>query len=206
MLILVVGGLLYRQSNDSYHDSPFSWRYDDGLQIELLWDEVTADNVNHAALLSTETERYSYTPLQTAIIEDNEEGVKKCLALGADPELRVESMHVVLQPGTEDSYHYIEGYPPLHLAVALKRYRMVELLLRAGADIESRAPSHGYTPLMEAAFWGDAEMVSLLLSHGADARALTGGEWCFEYIYEGQSALDIAREQGHAACVELLLR
>ena len=113
-------------------------------------------------------------------------------------------MAVELCPGTEQGYRAVEGYTPLHLAVFLKRYRIVELLLEAGADIESRIVMEGRTPLMEAACNGDVEMVRLLLRRGADAQAVTDSKWCLEVIYQGKTALDYARKVGHAACVELL--
>lgn len=170
----------------------------------MLWDELAADNVNHTVLLGRETGMMSYTPLQEAITEGNVEGVKKCIALGADLEKRVETTHTVKRPGSEDDFCGGLAYTPLQLAVVMKECRMVELLLDAGADIEGRVRLDGSTPLMTAALWNDAEMVKLLIRRGANVSAVTGGEWCFEEADKGKTALDIAREAESADCVQLL--
>lgn len=188
----------------THHEAPFSWYWDHGLHIEVLWDELAADNVNHAVLLGRETGMMSYTPLQEAITEGNVEGVKKCIALGADLEKRVETTHTVKRPGSEDDSCGVLAYTPLQLAMVMKEYRMVELLLDAGADIAGRVRLDGSTPLMTAALWNDAEMVKLLIRRGANVSAVTGGEWCFEEADKGKTALDIAREAESADCVQLL--
>ena len=128
-----------------------------------------------------------------------------CLELGADPEKRVESMHRELLPGSKHIIEAMEGYTPLHLAVFLKQYKIVEMLLEAGADIEAPVCPDGRTPLMLAALYGDAEMVRLLLNKGANAQAVTGGERCWEEMYKGKTVLDFAREGGNADCIELLM-
>ena len=174
------------------------------IAVTVIWEELTPQNVNNTVLLSSETSRTSYTPLQQAISENHVEGVRKCLALGADMEKRVECMHYERRPGTKDIFQGTEQHTPLHLAVFLKQYEIVELLLEAGADIEGAIGPDGSTPLIEAARWGDAEMVQLLLRKGANAQAETGGKWCWEEIYKGKTALDFAREGGHADCVQLL--
>lgn len=194
----------HRDSPTFHHVAPFHWHWDHGLHMEVHWDEVTADNVNLAVELSRETGMMSYTPLQEAITEGNVEGVKKCIALGADLEKRVQTSHTVLRPGTGFPFCGVEQYTPLQLAVVMKEYKMVELLLDAGADIEGRVRLDGSTPLMTAAFWNDADMVQLLIGRGANVSAVTGGEWCFEEAAKGRTALDIAREEGSAACVEML--
>ncbi|MDO5470263.1 MAG: ankyrin repeat domain-containing protein [Akkermansia sp.] len=202
--VAVVVALLWPRQ-DVYEAGAMRWWYQDGsgYVIEVMWDKLTPQNVNESGLMSSETGLHTYTPLQHAITEGNEEGVRQCLKLGAATEKRVESMHHERLPGS-DIYQGMVGYTPLHLAVFLKQYRIVELLLEAGADMEGRVGSDGSTPLMRAAYWGDAEMVRLLLSRGADAQAVTGGEWCFETMYQGKTAAEMARERGHAACVELL--
>lgn len=210
-LILILLGLaitavvMLWSTRDVYEDAAFRW-YHNGSHyvIELQKSELSSRNVNDTGLMSRETGWRTYTPLLFCIAEGDVEGVQQCLTLGADTEKRVVTQHIELRPGTEHSYRSVTSYTPLHLAVFLKQYRIVELLLDAGADIESRAISEGRTPLMEAADWGDTEMVQLLLSRGADAGTVTGGEWCLETIYQGKTALDYARKGGHTACVELL--
>ena len=114
-------------------------------------------------------------------------------------------MHYELLPGSKDIFQCVEGYTPLHFAVFLKQYEIVELLLEAGADIEGDVGPDDRTPLMSAAYWGDAEMVRLLLNKGANAQAKAEGEWCLEEMYKGKTVLDFAREGGNADCIELLM-
>lgn len=190
---------------DVHEDAAFRW-YHNGKHyvIELEKVALNPQNVNKSGLMSRETGRRTYTPLQHCIAKGDADGVKMCLALGADPEKRVETMHHELLPGSKDCYQGTEGHTPLHLAVYLKQYGIVELLLEAGADIEGPVGPDGSTPLMRAAHWRDAEMVRRLLNKGAHAQAETGGKWCWEYVYKGKTALDFARESGHADCVQLL--
>lgn len=205
-LCLAVAGLSSCDSRDMHQDAAFRWYYHNGkgYVIELEKEALTPQNVNQSGLISTETGWRTYTPLQHCIGKGDADGVKMCLALGADPEKRVETMHHELLPGSKDFYQGTEGYTPLHLAVYLKQYQIVELLLAGGADIEGPLGPDGSTPLMRAAHWGDADMVHLLLSKGANAQVETGGKWCWEEMYKGKTAVDFARESGHEACVQLL--
>ena len=205
-LCLAALGLSSCDSRDIQRDAAFRW-YHNGNHyvIELEKEALNPRNVNQSGLMSSETGRRTYTPLQHCIEHGDVEGVKMCLALGADPEKRVETMHHELLPGSKDFYQGTEGYTPLHLAVYLKQYKIVELLLEAGADIEGPLGPDGSTPLMSAAHWGDADMTRLLLNKGANAQAETGGKWCWESIYKGKTAMDFARESGHADCIELLM-
>jgi len=87
---------------------------------------------------------------------------------------------------------------PIHSAAAHRdpalALDLMRRLLAAGASPNVRQ-QRGFTPLHEAAQRGHAEMVSLLRDHGADLGAQTD---------EGQTALDLARAQGHDAVVRLL--
>ncbi len=61
----------------------------------------------------------------------------------------------------------LEGALPLHKAVQMDQRAIVEKLLEAGADVN--APGrYGYTPLLEAGFWGRPELICLLLDRKAD--------------------------------------
>ena len=142
----------------------------------MLWDELAADNVNHTVLLGRETGMMSYTPLQEAITEGNVNALPwaRTLKSGWKPPTLSRG------PAQRMIFAGVLAYTPLQLAVVMKEYRMVELLLDAGADIEGRVRLDGSTPLMTAALWNDAEMVKLLIRRGANVSAVTGGEWCFE--------------------------
>ena len=206
-LCLAVGaGLIFVFSDsESCITSESAIRVDSYTNEEIVaWESLTQQNVNNSILLCEETGRTSYTPLLIAISHGHVNGVRKCLELGADTEKRVQTMSHELLPGSKDVFQCVEGYTPLHLAVFLKQYEIVELLLEAGADIEGAVGPDGRTPLMSAAYWGDAEMVRLLLNKGANAQAKTGGEWCLESQDQGKTAQDFAHENGHASCMQLL--
>ena len=205
-LCLAAMGLSSCDSRDIQRDAAFCWYHNgEAYVIELEKEALTSQNVNQSGLMSSETGQRTYTPLQHCIEHGDVEGVQMCLELGADPEKRVESMHRELLPGSKHIIEAMEGYTPLHLAVFLKQYKIVEMLLEAGADIEAPVCPDGRTPLMLAALYGDAEMVRLLLNKGANAQAVTGGERCWEEMYKGKTALDFARHGGHADCIELLI-
>ena len=67
-----------------------------------------------------------------------------------------------------------------------------EALCEAGAD---KADDRGGTPLKSAAFFGHTAAVEWLLGHGADWRVID--DW-------GKTALDWARQNGHAEAVAAL--
>ena len=81
---------------------------------------------------------------------------------------------------------------PLHSAAAAHSVPIACLLLDHGAPVNARQGEgeRGFTPLMEAAYNGQAEMVQALISRGAD-RGLRDEN--------GLTAADHARAQGHAA-------
>lgn len=65
--------------------------------------------------------------------------------------------------------------PILHRAIRLDRREIALLLLNAGARVEAE-DEHGYTSLIQAAFWGHAEIASMLLNRKAklDAKNSNG--------------------------------
>ena len=81
-----------------------------------------------------------------------------------------------------------EGYTPLHIAVSESRPDLVELLVRAGAKLETRA-SNGRTALHRAAHHGCIECTRLLLEKGADASAVDN---------DGKTPIDLALEHSYS--------
>ena len=63
------------------------------------------------------------------------------------------------------------GVTPLSEAAASGNAAMIEALLNAGADPNTRTTADGETVLMTAARAGNVEAVKMLLSHGADVNA-----------------------------------
>ncbi|KAL1995168.1 hypothetical protein VTN49DRAFT_1355 [Thermomyces lanuginosus] len=84
----------------------------------------------------------------------------------------------------------------LHLAVELGRYKMVQKLLKKGADISS-VDDAKHTPLHVAARFGQFKVAKLLCENGAPVSAEIGAT--------SVTALDYAVANNHAAFVELLL-
>ncbi len=126
-----------------------------------------------------------------------------------------------------------DGFHPLGLAAFFRRYDTVRLLIERGADVgaparnklavtalhsavatdaapvdmsivrlllDAGAPVNvphlgGGTPLHTAAFVGDPDVVRMLLERGADPSLRTD---------DGKTAIDVARERGHAGIARLL--
>ncbi len=88
-----------------------------------------------------------------------------------------------------------------------KRRAIAELLIAHGADVNTGWGKHvdpkssashwrGGTPLMAAAFVGDAQMVALLLKHRADVKSANAN---------GETALHFAVQQGQVEIVKMLI-
>ncbi|MDP7291265.1 MAG: ankyrin repeat domain-containing protein [Verrucomicrobiota bacterium] len=108
--------------------------------------------------------------IHDAAIEGNVKAVKQYLATGTDVELRCKSC----------------GGTALNHAVQLDRNAVVELLIKADADVNAKDKS-GMTPLHTAAWKGHKEAAELLIAKGAnvnDAKNETGStpmHWVASY-------------------------
>ncbi|HEX4133749.1 MAG TPA: ankyrin repeat domain-containing protein [Bryobacteraceae bacterium] len=90
------------------------------------------------------------------------------------------------------------GATPLSEAAALGNANIMEALLKAGADPNSRDTADGETVLMVTARSGNADAVRALLDHKADVNATE--------TYRGQTALMWAAAERHPEVVRLLLQ
>lgn len=81
--------------------------------------------------------------------------------------------------------HYSDGCQVLHLAVMRGQQQLVEVLIKAGVDVDAPWPARGTTPLCLAAQTGDLGMAQQLLAAGANVNA---------------SSTDTSRPLHHAAC------
>jgi ankyrin repeat protein len=88
------------------------------------------------------------------------------------------------------------GITALHVAAEVGDTAMIDLLLRFGADVNSRRQGADETPLAAAVRTGQLKAVRALLAHGADLGFTSGN---------GQSLLSIAARHGHEELVRLLL-
>lgn len=123
--------------------------------------------------------RDGFTPLALAAFFGNAAAFDRLLPLTTDLNLRARNPQQVAA---------------LHAACARSDARMVEALLRAGADPDL-VQADGFTPLHAAAQHGNAAIAGLLLLFGADTGARNA---------RGETAADIARAAGHAWLVERL--
>jgi uncharacterized protein len=90
------------------------------------------------------------------------------------------------------------GATALSEAAALGNAKIIEQLLKAGADPNTRTTADGETVLMTSARVGNLAAVKALLDHGADVNA--------KEAYRGQTALMWAAAERHADVVGLLLQ
>lgn len=124
-----------------------------------------------------------FTPLGLAAFFRAPDVVRLLLERGADPSIAAQNRLAVT---------------PLHSAVATDAapvdVSIVRMLLEAGAPVNVPHLGGG-TPLHTAAFVGEPEVLRMLLDRGADPRLTTD---------DGRTAIDIAREQGHAEAAALL--
>ena len=86
------------------------------------------------------------------------------------------------------------GHTPLHSAVAGRQSRLVQLLLRAGADPNAVA-GDGWTPLHLAADEGLSEIGRILLDHGANVNSQRD---------DGATPLMVGLIAGHLPAIALL--
>lgn len=99
------------------------------------------------------------------------------------------------------------GQTPLMMAAWHARQPVLDALLEAGADVNTtagHAEGYGWTALMFAARSGGTGIVNTLLEAGADTKSLTRKEEGAVGRRLGQTAMDIAIENGHVRIVKIL--
>lgn len=123
------------------------------------------------------------SPLGVAVRNGDEAAVQTLIAAGADPNQPCDG-----------------GFPPLTLAIILRRPTTALLLIRLGADVNRRSYV-GSTPLMAACIAGFDDVVEKLIRAGADvnARQDVAGRG------SGRTALMVSAAAGHAEIVQKLL-
>jgi len=109
----------------------------------------------------------------------------------------VEMADVLIQSGANVKAANRFDVTPFGLACMNGNARMIEKLLKAGADANAPLSVLGETPLMMAARTGNAEAVKILLDHGASVNAREKSK--------GHTALMWAAVESHPAVVKLLL-
>jgi ankyrin repeat protein len=108
-----------------------------------------------------------------------------------------DAVNLLIAAGADAKAGNRYGATPLSEAAALGNAAIIESLLKAGANPNTRDTSDGETVLMVTARSGNADAVRALLNHGADVNATES--------YRNQTALMWAAAERHADVVKILL-
>ena len=108
---------------------------------------------------------------------------------------QLEALKVLLDAGADPNERGTDGTGILPWAVGYGYTEVVRELVKAGTRIDDPLDRFGQTPLMQAARTGKTEIVRTLLELGAKIGAKDR---------EGKTALDYAKEKGHAEIAEIL--
>jgi len=122
-----------------------------------------------------------FTPVALAAFFGQPEAVRALIAAGADVRAAAKNPLKV---------------QALHAAVAGKNLDIVRAVLQAGADANAQQQA-GFRPIHEAGIKADRVLAELLIAHGADPSLPNDA---------GVSAIDLAREKGHAEFADWLER
>ncbi|XP_058808554.1 ankyrin-3-like [Phymastichus coffea] len=138
-----------------------------------------------------------FTALHIAIIKKNVEIVNILLKNGADIDAVIEipESYTVLNNDLNGYVDY-QDYNPLHLAIKIKDYNIVKLLLNHNADVNATVKHNGFTPLSIAVQNKDEEIVILLYQYKVNFCTKTK---------DGKNILHIALENNWCKLVEVLI-
>jgi ankyrin repeat protein len=156
-----------------------------GAPIDIFEASVLGKVDRIAEILSATPQRVSehapdgFTPVALAAFFGQPEAVRALIAAGADVNAAAKNPLKV---------------QALHAAVAGRKLDVVKAILSAGADPNAQQQA-GFRPLHEAGANANRALAELLLAHGADP-SLTSDD--------GKSAIDLAREKGHAEFADWL--
>jgi cytohesin len=158
--------------------------YPDSPLYDAIWN---SDRTMTEALVTKagDARAAKWAPLHATVVTGDIQAIEDLLAKGADVNARDE-----------------DGYTALFIAALRGHKEVVELLLAKGADINARLDvdargAGGWTSLHAAARHDRKSVAQLLIAKGADVNAKTE---------KGQTALSLAKENGHTKIVELLIK
>jgi hypothetical protein len=108
----------------------------------------------------------------------------------------IDSVSLFLKAGFSPNLADSKGIPALSIAVRSQVPEIVEMLVKAGADVNKLSGDRGYSPLMDAVQKGDLAMGKILLDSGANPDLKSK---------DGQTALIIGVGRCDTATVSMLL-
>jgi ankyrin repeat protein len=150
-------------------------------EFRILAAKGLTDSVRRASMLGVKldsTDENGFSALSVAAYNGCRETVEELLKLGANPDAgpspsralvlastqgHVQIVEMLLKHGAQIEYGPQDEQP---LAVATDR-RIIDVLLRAGADINKPSGSVGNTPLYRCASKADVEAMRYLIAKGA---------------------------------------
>ncbi|XP_064602158.1 fibronectin type 3 and ankyrin repeat domains 1 protein-like [Liolophura sinensis] len=159
-------------------------------------------------------DKLGFSPLMQAAQKGYLEILEKLLSFGADVHLKNDagktSLMLACFAGQLDSVKILRsnganyedfdrgGSAPLHWAVDGQNDKLVEWMIKDGAEVDIRDQNSGWTPLLRcASVTGNYDVASVLLMYGADINAQDN---------DRKTPLMIAILNGHFPLVELLLK
>ncbi|MDR2103764.1 MAG: ankyrin repeat domain-containing protein [Treponema sp.] len=122
----------------------------------------------------------------------NEESLANCVSEGKN-----QAVALFMEAGFPPNTRNKTGVPLLNLAVRAGNRPLMNMLLKAGAEINLQAEDRGSSALIDGALGKHCGIVEDLLAAGADANLKSK---------DGQSALVISVGLNDLACAEMLLR
>ncbi|WP_375444357.1 ankyrin repeat domain-containing protein [uncultured Fibrella sp.] len=200
-------------------------RYFDGTALTLA-KAIQQNQLDEVKQFARQVElnklyREDMTPLMWAMAVNQQEAFRLLLQAGADPNLKDKDgtqpvgiaagandnnlyLTILLQSGgNPNSMHHTE--PALHVAFDSEYYQNVDLLLAAGANINSR-DRHGNTILIKAGYQEKFEKAIDLINKGADIHAVasSGGGIALE-VQESTPKVGSPAYQAQARLKKLLV-
>ena len=160
-------------------------------QIDKV-NKLIAQNVDINFITPGTNSNWRLTALEVAIRKDNDVAVEKLLStkkiskpetylMTACGQKSAKTVQLLIKYGAKPNDTLENGYSDAMMAVSFGSLKVLECLLKNGANLKQTRKVDGMTILMFAAFNGDAKKVKLLLDFGAD-----------KYVEDksGKSALD----------------
>ena len=108
-----------------------------------------------------------------------------------------DTMRVLIEAGADPNSRASDGTTSLYRAVLLEQVDTVKALAKAGADLEAKISTAGFTPLDAAAHIGRSDTMRVLIEAGADPN---------HRMLDGTTSLYRAARRGQVGTVKVLLR